>query len=192
MDLQHLVVKLYATPSTAFAPQSLVPVFHRWIQQQALRALLIDVADYTHVMNGPGMMIIAHEGHFAWDLGEGRPGVQYANKRSATGTPAQRLGSALGQALDAAALLEAEASLQPRVSLDTSQWLVRVDDRLELSPDAEGFTRFRPHAQEAFESLYAGPVTVEHLPQQRAGLTLRVRAAAAPVTTLRDRLRASR
>jgi hypothetical protein len=187
MDIQHLVVKLYARPLTGFDPQSLVPVFHRWIQQRSLEALLIDVADYTHVMNGPGIMLIAHEGHWAFDLGEGRPGVQYANKRSASGTPAQRLTSALHRALDAAALLESEASLQPRVSFDTSEWLVRADDRLELSPDAEGFARFQPHVRDAFEALYAGPVSIEHAPRRGAGLTLRVRATAAPIATLRDR-----
>lgn len=37
---------------SAFEKESIVKMFHRWIQQAAVPGLLIDVADYLHVPDG--------------------------------------------------------------------------------------------------------------------------------------------
>ena len=59
-----------------------IPVFHRWIQTQALDDLLLDVADYSHVHHGPGILLVAHEGKYAVDEtggeGGGLIGVVYS------------------------------------------------------------------------------------------------------------------
>ena len=49
-----------------------IPVFHRWIQKQTVSGhLLIDVHDYSHIHQGPGILLVGHEGNFSIDLADG-------------------------------------------------------------------------------------------------------------------------
>src|SRR4051812_11582752 len=60
MDSSKIGVKLF-TSNPSIHLEDVVPVFHSWIQQQALAGqLLIDVADYLHVPQGPGVVLVAH------------------------------------------------------------------------------------------------------------------------------------
>ena len=57
-ELQRIGVKLFMVDGVSVRPREFVPVFHRWIQTQAVRdQLLIDVADYEHVPEGPGVLL---------------------------------------------------------------------------------------------------------------------------------------
>jgi hypothetical protein len=50
--------------SRAFEPKHLVALpelLQRWVAQPPLDDILIDAADYRHVMHGPGMMLIGHQ-----------------------------------------------------------------------------------------------------------------------------------
>ena len=81
MDSHKIAVKIFAR-SANFTGEEFVPVFHRWIQNQVLpNHLLIDVADYDHVSNGPGAVLIANEANIALDFADGRLGLLYFRKR---------------------------------------------------------------------------------------------------------------
>ncbi len=61
--------------------ESFIPVFHRWIQEDRFpQHLMIDVADYNHIPDGPQIMLIAHEGHIVIDFEDKKPGIQYIRK----------------------------------------------------------------------------------------------------------------
>ena len=69
MDVQQLSAKVYAAPGHSVAQDEYIPLFHSWIRDKRIATdkLLIDVADYKHVHHGPGIMLIAHEAHWAMD-----------------------------------------------------------------------------------------------------------------------------
>ena len=67
MDLQKIGMKFFAEDGSTIDLVEFIPIFHRWIQNKALSDLLIDVADYSHVHAGPGILLIAHEGNYAVD-----------------------------------------------------------------------------------------------------------------------------
>ena len=77
-------VKLFFTnPSKPL--KDFIPVFHGWIQRQALPGhLLIDVHDYSHVHHGPGILLVSHEANLSIDEAEGRRGLVYIRKQPAT------------------------------------------------------------------------------------------------------------
>jgi len=77
----RIQVKFYANKSPE--PDAFIPVFHRFIRENVLDELAIDVADYGHVHEGPGVVLIGHAYDYYWDLGEGRPGLVYTRKREA-------------------------------------------------------------------------------------------------------------
>lgn len=107
MSLQRLSVAV-PVGDEGIDPESVVPLFHDWIRRGAVEGLLIDVARYPHVPNGPGVILIGHEGDYALDLAEGRPWLRYTLKRDNEGTAAElveralrRLAGAVAEAADA-------------------------------------------------------------------------------------------
>ncbi len=41
-----------------------IPLFQVWIREQSLPDLLVDVANYVHVPQGPGLIVVGHEGDY--------------------------------------------------------------------------------------------------------------------------------
>ena len=91
MDLQKFGVKLFFNTNGSYSSKDFVPVFHNWIQNKAIDDhLLIDVADYSHISDGPGIMLIAHEGHFSLDQESNKPGMLYMRRAENTGNFLER------------------------------------------------------------------------------------------------------
>ncbi len=105
-----------------------IPVFHGWIQRQALPGhLLIDVHDHSHVFHGPGILLVAHEANLSIDEAEGRRGLVYVRKQPAS------LPDIIAAAQTAARLLTEEQG----VSFDASHYEIFVNDRLATPTAAE-------------------------------------------------------
>jgi len=85
MHLQHVNVKLLLQNAQGINLEPLIPVFHNWIENQNGEELLIDVADYSHVPAGPGVVLIGHEGNYSVDNTDGRLGVRYNRKAAQDG-----------------------------------------------------------------------------------------------------------
>src|SRR6516164_8374370 len=126
MNAHKLQLKIYATPDAARAvgPEDCIPVFHRWIKDHVLPELTIDVANYGHVPEGPGVVLIGHGSDYFLDEGEGRLGLLHNRKRSGF-APAERLSDLARRTLHAAALLEKEPALAGRLAFATNELLFR-------------------------------------------------------------------
>jgi len=191
-ELQRIGLKLFAIDGSALRPRELVPIFHRWIQQQALHdQLLIDVADYQHVPEGPGVMLVAHQGNFSLDLGGGRMGLAYIRKVPAPGSLADRLRTLAGTALEACRLLEGDAALGGRLRFRGDELYLFANDRLRAANTPELAAAFRPAVQEFVRVLYgdaACTITAESDPRERLGVHVK---AASPVrlSELAERVR---
>ena len=139
MDLYKIGVKLFVANPQAVNIRDFVPVFHRWIQQQKVEGhQLIDVHDYSHVHNGPGILLIAHEGNFSMDQEGGRLGLLYYRKQPLHGGLEANLKSVFQTALQASKTLESEPGLKG-IKFNTDEILVLTNDRL-LAPN-EAATR---------------------------------------------------
>jgi hypothetical protein len=134
MELQHVNVKLFAKNAEEVDLEALIPVFHRWIQNQANGELLLDVADYRHVHAGPGVVLIGHQGNYSLDNTGGRLGVRYNRKAVLKGADQDRLVQATQAALAACRRLEIEPSLGGRIQFNGREIEVFINDRL-LAPN---------------------------------------------------------
>ena len=84
-DIYKYGVKLFFTNPATKPLKDFIPVFHGWIQRQALPGhLLIDVHDYSHVHHGPGILLVSHEANLSIDEAEGRRGLVYVRKQPTT------------------------------------------------------------------------------------------------------------
>lgn len=196
IDTPKYDLKIYAAEDCSVEPDELIPVFHRWIQDEHLDDLLIDVADYCHVPEGPGVILVAHDAQYAFDQGEGRPGLLYSRRRETHGTlrglesPEDRLVSVFRSALAACRKLEAESSLAGRLRFRGDEWVLRLNDRLRAPKTDETMVALRSVLEPLLERLYPGAsFRIEREGEPRDLFALRVRAErSVPVAMLLSRL----
>lgn len=195
METVKYDLKLFLQDASQVDLEDVIPVFHEWIQNRVLDELLIDVVDYRHVHNGPGVMLIAHDAHYAIDVADGRMGLLYSRRRetqpgrNAIQSVSERLHSVLQCALRAALALEAEPSLAGRVKFRADELLLRVNDRL-ISPTLEAFDDLQAHLQPLLASLFLhdhAEVERHGGPDSRLAMTIRV-SEDSDVATLYGRL----
>jgi hypothetical protein len=161
MDAFKIAIKLFVQSDT-FAPDAFIPIFHRWIQNQSLPDhLLIDVADYAHVPDGPATVLIANEANLSIDRGAGRLGLIYQRKRPLAGaqTFSDRLQLVLAQTAKVAGMLEQEPILPSPPKFLTGEMLIRIYDRL-LAPNLPAtYEQLNPQIQSTLTRLL-GPTTL--------------------------------
>ena len=182
MDAMQIQIKLFLVEPAQVSAKDLVPVFHGWIQKQALPGeLLLDVADYSHVHHGPGAVLIAHESHYALDQAEGRCGLLYVRKRESKPVDASaRLAQALRRALYAAQLIASDAALNGRVSFRTDEWVLRTVDRLRAPNNEASFKMLRSELTTLLRALRLTEAQLEPVGEARAPLGVRVTLRNAP------------
>ncbi|MDZ4769693.1 MAG: hypothetical protein SGJ24_11235 [Chloroflexota bacterium] len=146
MPAQRLSVKFFVQGDLPFDLDALIPIFHKWIQQHTLEGLSIDIADYKHVHQGPGVLLIGHEGDTSFDLRGGRPGLLYTRKRVLSGDLAADIAEAVRLARTAVDHLSVEPTLNG-AQFDTQAFEVMILDRLAL-----------PNTPESFETVLAAIV----------------------------------
>ncbi len=156
MTPKRVSVKFFAGPDPA-APLDLRPVlglFHRFIQQKSLEGLLIDVADYAHVPEGPGVVLIGHEVDYGLDLAGGRAGLLTTRKRAA-GLPLEEvLRDTLRKALLAVVAIERDGSTG--LHFETGALEIQLVDRLAAPNSPEAFEAARAEIAPLLASLYGG------------------------------------
>src|SRR6266851_10518714 len=130
IELQHVNVKLLVRNPEEVDLEPLIPIFHDWIQNQVGEGLLLDVADYRHVPEGPGVVLIGHEGNYSVDNTANRPGVRYNRKAALDGSNQDRLRQAARAALLACQRLESEPRLGGELRFNGQEIEIFVNDRM--------------------------------------------------------------
>src|SRR4051812_5347394 len=139
-------------------------VFQRWIQENALGELLIDVADYRHVFQGPGTVLIGHESDYTIDNRDGRLGLLYTRKRQTTEDIATQLRTSLQRAFKASELLEHEAAFKPALKFKADEIEVRFVDRLQFLNVPQTFDSIKDDVTAVLSEFFgAYPVQIEQV-----------------------------
>lgn len=152
MNVQHVNIKFFLEDPEEVKLEEYGGVFNNWIQRRVLPELLIDVADYIHVHNGPGVILIGHEADYSLDQRAGRLGLLYNRKASLDRSVQEKLTQAARAALTAARLLEKENGL--RFSGQEAE--VMINDRLLVPNTLETFAALEPDLRTFFNTLYDG------------------------------------
>jgi hypothetical protein len=190
MDLHRFGIKFFAADADGVEILRLIPMYHRWIQQGLLPDLLIDVADYSHVPAGPGVMLIAHEGNYALDETDGERGVLYCSKQTLPGELPERLAQVAGRALQAAQLMSADEQLEGTLRLPGNRLQFFANDRLVAPNTDAAYTELEPALHAFLGRLYDGArCSLVREPDRRERLSVRVHTEhAVPLQTLLARL----
>lgn len=181
MDSSKLSVKFFFRDAQAVEQEAFVPVFHRWIQQHALPGhQLIDVADYAHVPEGPGIVLVSHEANLSTDEVGHQRGLLYFRKTPIEGDFEARLREVFRSALLSCKLLEDDEALAGEVAFETDALLFRVHDRLLAPNTAETYADVKPTLESFLSKLYGGNVTLSHEPNDETLFEVKVTAGSSP------------
>ncbi len=178
MELQHINLKFFIENPESLDLEKFHGVFNSWIQRSLTDDLLVDVAEYLHVHNGPGILLIGHTANYSLDLTAGRLGFLYNRKSQVEGTNRQKLAQAAHAALNVMQILEKEN----RVHFIGNEVQLIINDRLLIPNTAETFSELKSDLESFFQILFkASNATLVHssLSEPRARFTLDVRSASA-------------
>ena len=190
MDAHKLQLKIFVTPESAQAIRldAFIGIFHRWIKDHVLPELVVDVANYAHVPEGPGVVLIGHESDYFMDEGEGRLGLIQSRKRAGPPT-ADRLNDLARRTFYAAWLLEQDPSLSGGLRFATNELLFRINDRLVAPATDATFRTVQPELESWADRVFAGSVRVSRSGGPGDLLAARVTSPTSPpLSTLLDRV----
>ncbi|HBL11253.1 MAG TPA: hypothetical protein DD379_07570 [Cyanobacteria bacterium UBA11162] len=155
-DIERFCIKFLARPETNIDEVTFIEVFHEWIRLQKLKGTLIDVADYRHVPNGPGVMLITHEVNYAMEHSNGEFGL-YAQRKLGQGeTNKERILELAKATATFAALLESDSRVAGKLSLEGGKFYYMANDRLRAPNTEEAFAAIKPDLEAAAAELYPG------------------------------------
>lgn len=175
MDLHKFCVKFFAESPAPVELGAFIPVFHRWIQKQAVEGLLVDVADYGHLPQSPGVMLVAHEADYCMDSMEGPLGLLYNRKASIGGRLADRITDAFRSALGACVKIENEPEFQGKVKFRAGTPIFIANDRLHAPNDEETFQALRSDLAAALAKVYPSNFELRRVSTDpRARLTVQI------------------
>jgi hypothetical protein len=158
MDVYRIAVKFFLSEPPDLEKAALV--FHRWIQEQNLSGhLLIDVARYEHVSEGPKVVLVSHEANISLDDTGGRWGLIYQRKRPMEGAFGERLARVIGAAVEACSKLETESELAAKFKTDELE--IKILDKLDAPNEPATLQKLEPAIQETLEKVFAAKGKLE-------------------------------
>lgn len=129
-------LKLYCQGDDLPSLREFVPIFHRWIQnRRSSEELLIDVADYSHVARGPGVLLIGEDTRYGIDETDGQLGLTTRRGRAGGEAPGSRFHVLLARSLRAACRLVEEPELAGVLRFRNDEMRLRIHDRLVALED---------------------------------------------------------
>ncbi len=171
----QLELKFFAEEDRMPPPSELVAVFHRWIQVRRLPdELLIDVADYSHVHHGPGVVLVGHETFYAIDQAEGRPGLLCRPRRFASREGPSRLRELFRRALRVRVLLQEEPTVGGGFRFRNDEMRLRIHDRRDAPNRKATYEAVEAELSRFLTELYGRSLRLEPLVHSREPFAVRI------------------
>jgi len=178
MDLQKLNVKFFLADSSSIPLESFINVFTSWIQ--ASDGGYYDVADYSHLRSGPGVLLIAHEANISLDETGGRRGLLYNRKQPLRGSNQEKLRGVFRAALENCRRIESEPFFEGRLRFTGNEVLLLINDRLIAPNTEETFLTIKGDLEELGNSLYGGEdFSLVHDDDPKRRFSVQIEAASA-------------
>ena len=174
MELRKINIKVFTAEPNKVPLTGFIDIFHGWIQ--ATDGVYHDVADYSHMQAGPGIVLVADDANVSIDETDNRRGLLYRQKSKVSGSNLEKLTTALRLALENCYRLEEEPALRGKLKFSGNQVEILVNDRLLASNTGDAFEEIRPEIDFLARRLYASTnftlVRNKEDPRHRLNVTL--------------------
>jgi hypothetical protein len=178
MELQKLNVKIFTERPNSVPLTDFIDVFHGWIQ--ATDGVYHDVADYSHMQAGPGIVLVANDSHVSIDESGNRRGLVFSQKAPLAGSNQAKLRAVLRAALENCRKLEAEPALRGKLRFAANEAVISLNDRLLGANAQESFDAIKGDVESVAAQLFGGAqvsLARDDDPRQRLNVHIKTSAA---------------
>ncbi len=149
-DLQRIDVKLLLDAPAAPDLDPFLTIFDRWRRVEDHPCDWVDLADYAHMAQGPGILLAGKRDRYAVNLNPPGPGLLTSTQSGLSGGLRERFAAALRRARELNAALTSEPEFPADFQTREGCWEIFVNDRLGFPNDDATDARIRPAAAAAF------------------------------------------
>ena len=175
MDLQKINLKFYLADGHGIPAETWFKVFNEWVPT-VTEEVLIDVADYSHVSEGPVTLLVGHDANYSIDNHHNRLGLLYQRKQPLDGNLFDRIRGVFLRTIEACSRLEAEPELEGRVKFSGDEVQFALNDRLLAPNSEETLSSVQPELEGVLNLIYAGAAfTLVRNPDPYQQLTLDIK-----------------
>jgi len=176
MELQKINVKFFAEEKAPIPLTTFIDVFHSWIQ--ATDGIYLDVADYSHMQAGPGIVLVAHQANISIDEGGGRRGLLYSRKAPLEGSNKEKLRKVFRAALEYCRRLEEEPALKGDLKFRVDEVEIIINDRLIAPNTEETYAAIKFDLEQSLSRIYgSSAISSERDADPRKRLSVRIKTA---------------
>jgi len=176
MELQKLNVKVFAELPNTVPLADFIEIFHGWIQ--ATDGIYHDVADYSHMQAGPGIVLVANDANVSVDETENRRGLLFSQKSPLSGSNQERLRTVFRAALANCRTLEDEPALRGKLRFAANEAVVSLNDRLLGLNSQQAFDDLQGEVEALAKQLYGdAEVRFERDADPRQRLNVRLKTS---------------
>jgi len=175
INLQNIQWKIHLAEGATPNPHEWFKSFGTWIPDSP--EVFVDVADYSHVEDGPVIFLSGHNVAYSLDGAGRRLGLLYERRQPADGSNAEKLLESFTSTLQHAALLEADASFTAKPDFVAGDIKFIVNNRGIAPNNDETFATLKPELEKLFDKVY-GPnaYTLTRDQDKRQRFTVHVKA----------------
>ncbi len=174
--MDSISFKIFMDKGGDLEPETWFRVFNTWIPRPD-DDVLVDVADYSHVQNGPVTILVGHNANYALDNTRGRFGFLYTRKHDLEGSLADRLETTVRAALKAATRLEDDPALDGGIHFTGERTQIVLNDRLNARNDETTQKNVQDDVDDLLSRLYGRESTqTQRLEDARQRFTLDIEA----------------
>jgi hypothetical protein len=175
MNLQNIQWKLHLAEGSASDPHDWFKAFATWIAGSP--EVFVDVADYSHVEDGPVVFLSGHIVCYSLDGTGRRLGLLYERRQPAEGSNTEKLKESLASLFKHAQLLETAESFKDKPKFLAGDIKFIVNNR-GIAPNNDAtFQVLKPELEALFGKVYgAGAFTLTREPDARQRFIVHVKA----------------
>ncbi len=174
MDLQKINVKFFVASREGIRLTDFIGIFNSWIQGS--EGDYYDLADYSHMHAGPGILLISHEANISMDDVGNRLGLLYNRKQLLGGGNNEKLKFVFKTSLEFCQRVENEPALAERVRFRGDEALFSINDRLVAPNTNETFRAMKPELEGLARTLYGGAeFALDHDPDPKQRFSVFIR-----------------
>jgi hypothetical protein len=176
MVLQKIAVKVFAETGNEIPLTDFIDIFHGWIQ--ASDGVYHDVADYSHMQEGAGIVLVAKDANVSIDETGNRRGLLYNQKAHLDGSNHEKIHKVFRSAFENCLRLEREPSLQGKLKFSKDELVFFINDRLVAPNTDETLATLRPDLERVVRDLVGdATLTLEQNPDRRQRFSVMIHAS---------------
>ena len=165
-SLDRIDLKLFLEDPEAVDWEACIETFTQWMKDDPDEWL--DIADYTHMPEGPGVLVVGPEKHVSIDERKGKAGVLYSRREPFSGSNVERLRKLTSETLRFVQRLH-DAEIGVRARTDAFEYI--VNDRLGFPNDQETADALQSDLEQALEAVEGLSFQRDESPSERLNLT---------------------